>query len=335
MPARKNRKAETAMLKLSLIVPTYNREKYLTKALLSFLNQSLSPDKYEILIIDNNSTDQTALTVRKIMESATVSWKYLKEMKQGLHYVRNKGILEAKGDIVIFGDDDIIASSNWLENIMQEFEQHPQTGICGGKIKPLWQSQPENWVYDYGSPEIHPLFAYLDYGDERVSLHHEYVFGCNFAIRRDLAIQIGGSFPDTFPTHLKHLSGTGENAMIDNTRKLNYEIIYLPEALVYHHIDSLRMTLNYFIDRYERWAVEDVFALFRKKEKKQAAAKLVQIALDRLSRLEMDSANKFNPEYYRIIHKRYAYQMIQQTVRVLTEPSLYHHISLVSYLEQP
>lgn len=325
---------EIAMLKISLIVPTYNREKYLIKALSSFLNQSLSPDKYEILIVDNNSTDQTALSVRKIMESGTVPWKYLLEAKQGLHYARNRGILEAQGDIVVFGDDDIIASGTWLEAVMQEFERHPQTGICGGKIKPLWQEKPENWVYDYGSTKIHPVFAYLDYGEERLTLRNENVFGCNFAIQRDLAIQIGGSFPDTFPPYLKHLSGTGENAMIDNVKKLNYEIIYLPEALVHHHVDALRMTMNYFIDRYERWAVEDVFSLFRNKEKKQAAKELVQIALDRLSRLEKDSANKFNPEYYQIINKRYAYQMIQQTVRVLIDPSLYHHINLASFLEQ-
>lgn len=195
------------MVDLSLIVPTYNRANYLTKALKTFASQSLDNHRYEIIIIDNNSTDQT----RKIFDEAVKGnpgnhWKYFLETKQGLHHARNRGILEAQGDIVVFGDDDIEASSSWLEKIFDAFKDDETIGIVGGRIYPRWDAEPPAWILDYGTKKTHPVFAYLDYGNDALILDDaQYVYGCNFAIRRDLAIKTGGSFPDVFPRTLRHL----------------------------------------------------------------------------------------------------------------------------------
>lgn len=319
------------MIKLSLVVPTYNRSHYLEKALLSFLEQDLDPALYEILVIDNNSTDDTEATVRRVMRDAPCSWNYLLEPTPGAHMARNKGILAAQGEIVVLGDEDIVASPSWLTAILEEFDHHPDTGVVGGKTLPIWNEPPEDWIYDYGTAEIHPVFSYLDYGEERLVLEDEYVYSNNMAMLRWIAVRTGGCFPDAYPGKLKHLTGTGEYAMIDNTRNLEYDAVYLPDMLVCHHADASRASLEYFIDRYERWAVEAVFDAFRKMSKREAAQQLILAAADRLIELETESHDKINPNYYRIIQKHWAYQTIKQTCRVLTEPALYDHIVQESY----
>jgi glycosyltransferase involved in cell wall biosynthesis len=319
-------------MKLSLIVPTYNRAEYVSRALRSFLIQELDSNDYEIIVVDNNSTDDTRQAVQTALKPAECEWRCVTEPNQGLHYARNRGIMEAHGEIIVFGDDDIIANSAWLSSLLREFEYHPATGIAGGRILPIWSQEPEPWVFDYGTTDLHSLFAYLNYGEERIVLQDGYLFGCNFAIRRHVALEAGGSFPDTFPRKLKHLSGTGESGMIDQARILGWEVVYLPDALVFHHIDASRVSLDYFVDRYERWAVEEVFDTFRNNSKKEAVRYLMNKAFERLAHVDAESGGKINPEYARIIERHWSHQIIKQTCRVLAEPSLYEHITRQSYL---
>jgi glucosyl-dolichyl phosphate glucuronosyltransferase len=322
-------------VRVSLVVPTCNRASFLSKSLPSFFKQTISKENYEIIIIDNNSVDNTREVSFQLIKQANCLCRYIFEPNIGLHYARNRGILEAQGDIVVFGDDDIIATPEWLENILIEFDTNHLAGVVGGKIKPLWEKEPVDWVYDYGSEKIHAVFAYLDYGDGRMVLSNEYLFGNNMGIRKELAIKIGGSFPDVFPKKLRYLSGSGEIGMIESIRKLNYEVIYLPMAQVDHYIASSRLTLQYFIERYRRWAVEDAFYVFRSfgNDKMGAASQLINDAIHRLFTVKASSLTKINPKYFMAIEKRAAIQLIKQTIKVLLDESLYQHIIKPSYLE--
>jgi len=244
---------------LSLIVPTYNRAAQLYKSIPTFLSQDLSPNQYEIIVVDNNSTDDTPEVVRKLFVDARCQCTYVHEPNQGLHHARNRGIKEAVGDIAVFGDDDILATSGWLSALAREFSENPNTGVAGRRIRPEWDEEPPEWVFDYGSSGFHGVFAFLDLGDDRLILKDGSVFGCNFAVRKDLVVKTGGSYPDTFPRRLRHLSGTGEYAIADNVRREGFEVVYLPGADVFHLAERSRATLEYFIDRHERWAVENIF----------------------------------------------------------------------------
>jgi GT2 family glycosyltransferase len=254
------------------------------------------------------------------------------EPRQGLHHARNRGILEAQGDIVVFGDDDIVAGAGWLTALLREFDSDPRVGVVGGKILPLWDRPPDPWIYDYGSDKIHPVFAYLDYGDERAELERQYLFGCNFAIRRMLAVTVGGSFPDTFPKRLRHLSGTGECAMTDRARERGYKVVYAPAALVHHHADASRASLAYFMERYRRWAVEEAFIQFRQQGRGPAALRLVHGALLRLALLPKACRGKRRPAYCAAIEAAVSLEMIMHVLRVLTRPALFRHIVQESYL---
>ncbi len=333
------------MIRISLVVPTYNRVQDLQESLKSFVNQSLDKDLYEILVVDNNSSDNTAFVVDSILSKYSGNWKYIFEKRQGLHYARNRGILEAGGDIIVFGDDDIIAHEKWLENILCEFCENQQTGIVGGKILPNWESVPPQWIYDYGSEKVHPIFALLDYGDERKTLKNEYVVGCNFSIRTDLAKRIGGSPPDTFPKKLKHLSGIGECLMADSVRDSGYDVVYLPTAYVYHKVASSRISLEYFIDRYQRFAVEKSFNDFNKYSKFKAATLLYKEALsmlinvnklilkNRLFSQKKNTLGKINIDYFLKIEKAWASYLLQHVSRVLFDKKLYKHITQHNYMD--
>lgn len=320
------------MIRISLIVPTFNRASYLYESLPSFLDQTLDPAAYEIIVVDNNSTDNTREVAEKLLSAAKCQQKCIFEPKQGLHHARNRGIREAQGDIVVFGDDDIVAGRSWLENLLSEFDRGSDIGIVGGKITPVWDEPPPRWIYDYGTELVHGVFAYLDYGDERLVLEQGWLFGCNFAIRRDIALAIGGSYPDTFPRSLRHLSGSGEIAMIDGARRMGLKVVYLPSAHVQHHAAAARATLQYFIDRHERWAVEVVFESVRKKGRARAFFPLVIASFRRLVSSLLVCRHKMKPGYCVAIETAAALQMFRQAVRVLCDNSLYAHIKRESYL---
>ena len=321
------------MLRISLIVPTFNRARFLDDSLQTFVNQTLEPSSYEILVVDNNSTDDTKATVERALKSSPVSWSYLFEPKQGLHFARNRGIVEAKGDVIVFGDDDIIAEDRWLQCFAEEFERSPDLGVAGGPIVPAWLGTPEPWVFDYGTERNHPVFAILDLGERTRVLRKEHVFGCNFAIRRDLAIEIGGSQPDTFPPALIHLSGLGEYGMTDAVRRLGYDVVYFPKASVSHQVDCARCTFDYFRYRHERWAVEEVFSEFREQGRAVASVKLLRNAARRLLLAGRRSRGKRNPALFRSIERVAAVRTIRQTFRVLTDHKLRGEITKADYLE--
>lgn len=321
-------------MRVSLIVPTYNRANFLKHSIPSFINQSLDKDLYEIIVVDNNSNDDTKEVVNTLLKNTKVQWRYVFEPDQGLHNARNTGILEGKGDIIVFGDDDIVAPENWLELILKEFDSNEKAGVVGGKVLPIWSEEPPKWIFDYGSDKLHFVFAFLNYGEQRIVLEKQNLLGCNFALRKDIALKTGGSYPDTYPKSLKHLSGRGECAIVENVRNLNYEIIYLPDAYIHHHIDASRISLEYFIDRYERLAVEHIYNFFRNMRKAEAVIKVLQLYFKTISKLDKRAKRRINPEFYIKIQKEYAKTLLKQTIRVLYDKNLHNHIIREHYLKE-
>ncbi|MFC1894777.1 glycosyltransferase family 2 protein [Candidatus Dependentiae bacterium] len=263
------------MIRLSVILPTYNRCKFLVQCLQSLINQSIDKKLYEVIVIDNNSTDNTCNVIKNYLEKSSIKWQYLLEKRPGVHNARNLGFTQAKGDIIVFGDDDIITPNDWLERILKEFDNNPKLGLVGGKVLPLFEKTPPAWIYDYGSKKVHSILASLDYGDKDKLLDKDYLYSNNMAARKDLILKTGGNAPCAFPPKFKKFSGSGEGFIIDNIRNLSYEVLYVPAIFVQHHVSSFRMNLNYFIDRYERLAVEEAFIIYRKHKKIKASFMLI------------------------------------------------------------
>lgn len=237
---------------LSIIIPTRNRCGNLLSALDSLLNQTLSRDFFEVIVVDNGSTDNTAsacLPYKKKFKHFT----YAFEKNPGLHNARHKGLFSAKGDVLVFIDDDVEPFPTWLEGIQEAFGK---TGIVlvGGKVLPGFQTPPPWWVTkmwknENGYGKTLGYLSLLDFGDITREIRPWFVYGCNFAIRKKVLLEAGGFHPDSMPAELIKYRGDGESWVCRYIYQKGYTALYHPKASVYHVIPPGRLTVDYFRQR--------------------------------------------------------------------------------------
>ena len=131
---------------VSIVISTYNRCGLLEGALGALLSQTPADAAYEILVVDNNSTDQTRSVVQGLAMQNQEKLKYLFEPKQGLSYGRNAGIAAAKAPIIAFTDDDVRVAADWVWRVKGSFEANPDIDFLGGKVVPRWPAEPPPWL---------------------------------------------------------------------------------------------------------------------------------------------------------------------------------------------
>ena len=132
---------------ISVIVCTYNRAHYLQDTLAHLLKQEMSINEFEVLVIDNNSSDETENICTVISkENPHFPFQFVKEYVQGLSHARNRGVKEANGNILTFIDDDAFAKPDFVKNIAQHFTAHKDTMAIGGRIIPQYESGPPAWM---------------------------------------------------------------------------------------------------------------------------------------------------------------------------------------------
>src|SRR4029453_11364149 len=127
---------------ISVVIGTRNRAKMLDKALDSVLHQESKGARvrYEVIVVDNNSSDGTREVVERYIKQGARDLKYLFEEKQGVSYARNCGVANADAPIIAFTDDDVFVTKEWVANIKTVFDKHPEIGFLGGKILPRWKA---------------------------------------------------------------------------------------------------------------------------------------------------------------------------------------------------
>jgi len=254
-------------VEISVIIPTMNRSEYLRQAVESICAQSFTSDLFEIMIIDNASTDNTRFVVEEL-QTNNPHVRYIYEEKPGLHNGRHRGAQEAKGEILVFVDDDIIAAPGWLKAIQKTFKD-PDVALVGGKILPKWEGDVPQWIdlfkiqTDYGWTIGY--LSLLDFGNIRKDVPADFVYGCNFSIRRSVLYECGGFHPDAMPQELIRYRGDGESALSRKITEEGYRAVYEPEATVYHLVSSERLSVDYFYKRAFNQGVSDSFTEIRRK----------------------------------------------------------------------
>ncbi len=144
-----------------VIIPTYNRASMLASAIESILRQVSTGIDYELVVVDNNSDDDTRRVVESFMQRGE-NVRYLFEKEQGVSNARNTGILNTNAEILAFMDDDVIAQEDWISTIKRCFDQYPDILFLGGKVLPNWKTPPPAWLTtEHWSP-----LAIVDYGNE-------------------------------------------------------------------------------------------------------------------------------------------------------------------------
>lgn len=254
---------------VSVIIPTLNRENYLKLAIDSVARQSFPFRQYEILVVDNGSIDNTNMVCKSAHEIYSKhNIKYIYEPIPGLLSGRHRGALEAKGDILVFVDDDIEADTNWLSAIYEAFKM-PEVHLVGGRNLPKYETERPAWLNylwsstPYGGKKCGYL-SLIDMGSEMKEIDPNYVWGLNFSVRRKTLFELGGFHPDCMPKNLQRFQGDGETGLTLKMKENGYKAVYQPCALVYHSIPPKRMTLSYFEDRMFYQGVCDSYTMIRK-----------------------------------------------------------------------
>ncbi len=262
-------------LHVSIIIPTHNRGDLLSSSIESILVQKADGFNYEIIVVDNNSTDQTASLIADKIRSNGHTLRYVFEPQLGLVHGRHRGAREARGDLLVFCDDDIIACSGWLQSVYEAFCD-PQVALVGGKILPNYMSPPPSWVDTFWMHDkVGTWMFYLsliDLGEDFKDIPANYIFGANFSIRKTILLECKGFHPDAFPRKLVHLRGDGEYGLSLKIMKRGYRSVYHPRAIVKHTIPENRITPSYFCWRSFCQGISDSYTQIRRHDLTVASA---------------------------------------------------------------
>ncbi|MEM9151136.1 MAG: glycosyltransferase family 2 protein, partial [Cyanobacteria bacterium P01_F01_bin.3] len=215
--------------RISAIICTHNREQYLGAAIDSLLEQTL--DNYEIIVVDNASTDGTAAIAKARLGDPKVH--YIHEPTLGLSVARNCGAEAAKGEVVAYLDDDAEASEGWLAALIKVFEENERVAIAGGKVTLIWptNAHPPRWLSD----DLASGLGLYDLGNELTYIQQPALTprGLNYAVRKSFLNEVGG-----FDTHLgrvgKNLLSNEEQQLTRLALSADYQVAYVPQALAAH-----------------------------------------------------------------------------------------------------
>ena len=249
-------------LTTSLCICTYNNYDLLYKCLLSAANQSAPSDEHEIIILDNTPTQTIAESKKEYNKVHNLSktiknCRYINMLTDGLSGARNACVEESKSDLIYFIDDDTIADSNLIRNMVNKFK-NPSIGVVGGKIIPDWQiaERPE-WLSDDQLGQL----SMADFSDRDVFLHEYdkpiWLVGANICFRLQALEEIGG-----FGTHLGRKGGTstllsGEEGQAVTQIRKKYSALYTPDCKVNHIVDPSRLNQSWFVKRVAWQAVSN------------------------------------------------------------------------------
>ena len=235
----------------SIIIPTLNRSEILQKCLQCICQLENPGEGWEVLVLNNNSTDSTEEIVNSYRERLP-NLRYFHATDPGLHVGRNLGCQIAQGNILCYIDDDSFVSKGWLKGIEKAFRE-PEVVLVGGPCLPQYEIEPPAWLSEMWSiiEEGRSLgyLSLIDLGDEQRWISPYYVYGCNFSIRKDILAEIGGFHPDGMPKELIRFRGDGETFVSRRLIESGYKAVYSPGAKIHHFVPASRMTTDYFCHR--------------------------------------------------------------------------------------
>jgi len=229
---------------MSVIICTRNRASLLRLCLEALVcQQDVAPDAYEIVVVDNGSTDDTKQTV-EVVQQRCERVRYVHEPRLGLSVARNTGARHARGAIVCFGDDDALAAPDFVQEVLSSF-QDPGVACVGGKIVASWpQETPPEWF----SPRYGNVVGQTSFGETaRWLTGNEFPFGGNLSIRREVLERVGGFNESLGKKGQNNLWGE-EMDLCHRLQDSGLRFLYNPRACVRHLVGRHRATKQYFVE---------------------------------------------------------------------------------------
>lgn len=252
-------------MKLSIVISTFNRALQLEQLLedLSYQFAAISAEEsagVEVLLVDNNSYDNTKEVAYQYTESTVIPLKYYVEEKPGVSAARNFAVKQAKGQMVCFLDDDLTLDEDWLQEALKIAEDcsNREIGVYGGRVIPLWQERLPEWLsYEAPYGVDQKVFSGHSYGDEESFYPVEgdlgranFPTGTNIFIRREIFDNCGDFRCDLGPDATQEALGLHEDEeFFDYLSALKVPMLYVPQCSVFHPVGPEQMNKQFI----RRW----------------------------------------------------------------------------------
>jgi glucosyl-dolichyl phosphate glucuronosyltransferase len=234
-------------LDATLLIATYNRAALLDETLDSIRLLQVRPGRrWEVIVVDNNSTDATREIVERQAATFPVPLRYLFETRQGRSSAMNAGIDAARGQVIAMTDDDVRVETGWLDAACDSLDDL-SVAYAGGPVDPIWETPPPRWL-DLTRGDLWGTIAIQDHGD-RGFVYEErrkVPLGANMAARRSMFTTIGGFRADLGRSSGRLVLGQEVPELLMRARAAGLRGVYHPAMRVHHHIPSRRLTRAYF-----------------------------------------------------------------------------------------
>jgi glycosyltransferase involved in cell wall biosynthesis len=260
-PNRPNTTLSNDELRVSVVIASHNRAAYLLKALDGLSKQTLAPSAFEVIVVDNASTDDTRERVTAIAK-CTANVRYVLEPTLGASVARNTGWQTAHAPYVAFLDDDAIPANDWLECILRAFQEVMPHPVCvGGRVEPIFEAPLPDWLEG-------PLLDHLTVIDHSPNalflvdiIHRQKLASANMALERTALERVGGFLASLDRVGTRLLSG-GDVLVQLQLEKLKLPVYYDPAIHVRHHVSAKRLTREWMVERAFWGGVSDALLSF-------------------------------------------------------------------------
>ena len=255
---------------ICIIICTYNRAPVLRDTLESALAMHYPEGvQSEVLIVDNNSDDDTPAVSREFCTRVPGLFRYLREPRQGLSIARNSGIRASRAEFIAFADDDVYFDKGWLPEVLKAF---CETGaMCiGGRSIPHFDGGEPGWI----SPELLPIYGSTNSGDRvKRMIYPEFPYGLNMAFRRTVFDAVG-PFNETLGRMRNSLMSSEEMELFHRIDRRQLPVFYTPHALIHHRIAASRARKGWVLRRFYYQGISD--AAFRQIVAPEGAFRLLR-----------------------------------------------------------
>lgn len=233
----------------TVLICTFNRADLLADTLDSLARNRTSALRWDVIVVDNNSGDQTRQVVTSRIGAYPVPLRYIFEPRQGKSIALNTGLAATDASIIVFTDDDVCVTSEWVEASCRPMLEDPAIDYTGGPVMPKWEQPCPAWL-DQTRPDLWGTLAILDYGQAPFIFEERrrVPLGANMAVRRSLIDRIGGFDPD-LGRRGSSLLGQEQAEFFCRSREAGARGLYVPAMGLQHHVPANRLTRAYF----RRW----------------------------------------------------------------------------------
>lgn len=235
---------------VSVVISTYNRASLLATCLEALAAQRVAETtRWEVIVVDNNSSDRTPAVVAKASAGTSTRVRYLFEGRQGVAFGRNTGVDHARGRLVAFTDDDVVPPEDWIQTLVDLFQEH-EADVLGGRVMPRWAAPVPPWVTRWLEERQyrHTHLGILAHGEPariRCDMSYPPIWTANAAIARHAFLELGG-FDTRFGRIKDKLYGGEDTDLVRRAVARGLRVFYDPRLTVWHRIPAERMTRRHF-----------------------------------------------------------------------------------------